>query len=81
MLSTTLYMACTSMDTIMGHAMVSSSLFTGITPILFSSGCIRSLKCFTPKKDSGTRPESCTLLLYNTTFSGSFSSPSPQFGR
>ena len=35
-LSTTLYRAVTSMDTIMGTDMVIMSRFTGITPILFS---------------------------------------------
>ena len=37
-LSTTLYRACTSIDSIMGIDMLSSSLLTGITPILFSLG-------------------------------------------
>ena len=36
MLSTMLYRACTSMDIIMGRDMDTSSLSTGITPILFS---------------------------------------------
>ena len=35
-LSTTLYMAWTSMEIIMGTAMPASSLPTGMTPILFS---------------------------------------------
>ena len=35
-LSTILYIACTSMETIIGSAIVTSSLLTGMTPILFS---------------------------------------------
>ena len=35
-LSTMLYMACTSMDTIIGNDMLMIRRFTGITPILFS---------------------------------------------
>ena len=40
MLSTMLYRACTSMESIMGSDMVMISLFTGMTPILFSFICV-----------------------------------------
>ena len=44
-LSTILYKACTSMDIIIGSDIDSKSLFTGITPILFSF-CISILSSF-----------------------------------
>ena len=37
--STTLYSACTSMESIIGRLMLASSLPTGMTPILFSVFC------------------------------------------
>ena len=43
MLSTILYKACTSIESIIGRDMVISSLGTGMTPILFSCFCISGI--------------------------------------
>ena len=44
MLSTILYMACISMDTIMGRDIFNTREPTGSTPILFSTGCCFSIR-------------------------------------
>ena len=47
MLSTTLYSACTSIEIIIGRAMLIKSFLTGIVPILFSRGlsCCAASAC------------------------------------